>query len=127
MTKGSFSNTIFNNIGTMAKLYGSFEWNREMEVSEMALLKREEKRTKPAGAPPEYENRSDAEAINEIAQELEQAEEEAVIDDAAHIDEYTVPDAQDWEPESAGGKDMEQEEIFAVLERDTDEFQAEEE
>lgn len=93
----------------------------------MALSKKQkEKRTGAADIPLRRENRNNAEAITEIAQELDQVMgEEAALDEAVHINEYTVPDAHGWEAEPEDGK--EPEEIFAVLERDTDEFQVEEE
>lgn len=98
-----------------------------MGFSGMALSKKQkEKRTGAADIPLRRENRNNAEAITEIAQELDQVMgEEAALDEAVHINEYTVPDAHDWEAEPEDGK--EPEEIFAVLERDTDEFQVEEE
>ncbi|MBC5646887.1 hypothetical protein [Christensenella tenuis] len=88
--------------------------------------KQEEKRTELTDVPLRCENEKGTEAITEIAQELDQmVGEETALDEAVHIDEYTVPDARDWEPKSAD--EEEPEEIFAVLERDTDEFQTEEE
>ena len=71
---------------------------------------------------------NDTEAINEIAQELEQVSDgDSEIDEAVHIDEYTVPEAREWKQKPEGEDEREPEEIFAVLEQETDELQPEEE
>lgn len=60
---------------------------------------------------------SGREAISEIALELEQEQNaEERLDEAIHIDDYTVPE----ETEAAVAFQPEEEEIFAVLERETD-------
>lgn len=66
------------------------------------------------------------EAIGEIAWELEQEQLlEEKIDEAIHVDDYTIPEEAENEPAVRAAEETE--EIFAVLERASDRLAEEEE